>query len=155
MAGGLHGGCDGGLSDHRAVLQRDSGLGRDEHQRGLVPARARLCHVSFRQWLLTHAGQRPSLWRPGVSVEARLHRHLLHSENNFPPTQYVVEHMQFLYIGLSLVRGWGKGDLPILNLIPLGSMCPKPQNKLLKACWSSFSWELFYLHLSAAQRRHE
>lgn len=47
VAGGFHGGCDCRLSDHGAVLQPDSGLGRDEHQRGLVPAGARLCHVSF------------------------------------------------------------------------------------------------------------
>lgn len=47
VAGGFHGGCDCGLSDNGAVLQPDSGLGRDEHQRGLVPAGARLCHVSF------------------------------------------------------------------------------------------------------------
>lgn len=47
VAGGFHSSGNCGLSDNRAVLQRGSGLRRDEHQRGLVPAGARFCHVSF------------------------------------------------------------------------------------------------------------
>ena len=53
VAGGLHGGGHGGVPDHRAVLQRGPALGRDEHQRRLVPAGARLRHVSLYQWLFT------------------------------------------------------------------------------------------------------
>lgn len=47
VAGGFHRSSNGGVSDNRVLLQRESSLGRDEHQRGLVHARAGFCHVSF------------------------------------------------------------------------------------------------------------
>lgn len=49
VAGGFHRSSNCGVSDNRVLLQRESSLGRDEHQRGLVHARARFCHVSFYQ----------------------------------------------------------------------------------------------------------
>lgn len=52
MAGGLHGGSHSGVSDHRAVLHCGPALRRDEHQRGVVPARPRLRHVSFSQYIV-------------------------------------------------------------------------------------------------------
>lgn len=52
VAGGFHSSGDCGVSDHRALLQRGSALGRDEHQCGLVPAGTRFCPVSFHQFLL-------------------------------------------------------------------------------------------------------